>query len=223
MTPSPDSPITAPVDVLFYVQHLLGIGHLRRASVLAAGLRRAGLTVVLVTGGPPVPTLDLGAEGRPLAQNIVDFWNFAKANDLVVAPHFVDPQADRSDPDAHARARAAVSALTVEDLLDLVHDVVHRLDKGPEGRRRGHVHACALEDFHRSKGRSGAEQVFSVALHPSVRAAEDLLGECGSCNEAGGVRIHVVVVVEVGNEGPLNSVPLVDAAHAVIVPVVTAE
>lgn len=62
MTGTPDSQLFAPVDVLLYVQHLLGIGHLRRASVLAAGLRRAGLTVVLVTGGPPVPTLQLDAD-----------------------------------------------------------------------------------------------------------------------------------------------------------------
>ena len=27
-------------------------------------------------------------------------------NDLVVAPHFVDPQADRSDPNAHATSPA---------------------------------------------------------------------------------------------------------------------
>lgn len=48
------------VDVLFYVQHLLGIGHLRRASVLARALDRAGLRVVFVSGGLPVPETDVG-------------------------------------------------------------------------------------------------------------------------------------------------------------------
>lgn len=47
-------------DVLFYVQHLLGIGHLRRASVLARALDRAGLRVVFVSGGLPVPDTDVG-------------------------------------------------------------------------------------------------------------------------------------------------------------------
>ncbi len=49
-----------PVDVLIYVQHLLGIGHLRRAAIIARALDRAGLAVVLISGGAPVPGLDLG-------------------------------------------------------------------------------------------------------------------------------------------------------------------
>jgi predicted glycosyltransferase len=47
-------------DVLVYVQHLLGIGHLRRAAIIARALDRAGLEVVLISGGVPVPGLDLG-------------------------------------------------------------------------------------------------------------------------------------------------------------------
>ncbi len=47
------------VDVLLYVQHLLGIGHIRRAAVLARAFQRAGLKVVFVTGGLPVPGLAL--------------------------------------------------------------------------------------------------------------------------------------------------------------------
>ena len=46
--------------VFFYVQHLLGIGHLRRAAVIARALERHGLSVAFVTGGEPVPELDLG-------------------------------------------------------------------------------------------------------------------------------------------------------------------
>lgn len=41
--------------VLFYVQHLLGIGHLARASRIAAALADAGLSTTVVTGGMPVP------------------------------------------------------------------------------------------------------------------------------------------------------------------------
>ena len=57
MTPAP----VPRADVLFYVQHLLGIGHVQRAAAIARALGRAGLKVVLVTGGPPVPGLDAGA------------------------------------------------------------------------------------------------------------------------------------------------------------------
>jgi predicted glycosyltransferase len=42
-------------SVLVYVQHLLGIGHLARASLIADAIRQAGLRVKLVLGGPPVP------------------------------------------------------------------------------------------------------------------------------------------------------------------------
>jgi predicted glycosyltransferase len=40
--------------VFFYVQHLLGIGHLKRAATLAQALREAGLEVTLASGGAPV-------------------------------------------------------------------------------------------------------------------------------------------------------------------------
>lgn len=40
--------------VLFYVQHLLGIGHLARASRVAAALAEDGFAVTVVTGGTPV-------------------------------------------------------------------------------------------------------------------------------------------------------------------------
>ena len=46
--------------VLFWVQHLLGIGHLRRAATLARALGDAGLEVTFVSGGFPVPGLDIG-------------------------------------------------------------------------------------------------------------------------------------------------------------------
>ncbi|MBM3649003.1 MAG: glycosyl transferase [Alphaproteobacteria bacterium] len=45
--------------VLFYVQHLLGIGHLRRAAALARALSAAGFDVLLVSGGAPVEGLAL--------------------------------------------------------------------------------------------------------------------------------------------------------------------
>ncbi len=47
-------------DVFFYVQNLLGIGHLRRAAVLAKAMGGAGLRVDFIAGGFPVPGLDLG-------------------------------------------------------------------------------------------------------------------------------------------------------------------
>lgn len=45
--------------VLFYVQHLLGIGHLKRAVTLAKAMRRVGLAVTVVSGGEKVPVIDV--------------------------------------------------------------------------------------------------------------------------------------------------------------------
>jgi len=44
--------------VFFYVQHLLGVGHLFRAARIAQGLRKLGFSVEFVLGGPPVSQLD---------------------------------------------------------------------------------------------------------------------------------------------------------------------
>ena len=40
--------------VMIYVQHLLGIGHLMRARLIAEALAEAGCDVHLVTGGMPI-------------------------------------------------------------------------------------------------------------------------------------------------------------------------
>ena len=46
----------------------------------------------------------IGTEGRNLAQNIRDFLKLAEDKDLNCPLNFVDPQADRSSPDAQARS-----------------------------------------------------------------------------------------------------------------------
>ena len=43
------------MKVFFHVQHLLGIGHLKRAATLASALKAAGFEVTLASGGMPVP------------------------------------------------------------------------------------------------------------------------------------------------------------------------
>ena len=47
-------------DLLFYVQHLLGTGHLQRAAALARAAAAGGLDTVLVSGGMPLAGLDPG-------------------------------------------------------------------------------------------------------------------------------------------------------------------
>lgn len=52
--PAGNSEVCVAIRVLFYVQHLLGIGHLARASQIAAALAESGANVTIVTGGRPV-------------------------------------------------------------------------------------------------------------------------------------------------------------------------
>ena len=46
--------------LLIWVQHLLGIGHVRRAALLARALAERDWEVVMASGGPPGAALDLG-------------------------------------------------------------------------------------------------------------------------------------------------------------------
>ena len=48
------------IRVLFYVQHLMGVGHQMRAAAVTRELVKAGFDITYVSGGMPVPGLDLG-------------------------------------------------------------------------------------------------------------------------------------------------------------------
>lgn len=88
--------------VLFYVQHLLGIGHLRRALTLARGLAGAGLEVTVVSGGMPIPPGDLG--GARLVQ-----LPPVRATDMSFS-ELLDAEGRPVDEAWRARRRAALLA-----------------------------------------------------------------------------------------------------------------
>ncbi|MGB0577164.1 MAG: hypothetical protein ACPGPC_13595 [Alphaproteobacteria bacterium] len=46
---------------LFYVQHLLGIGHLKRAATLSRAMEAVGFDVTIVSGGKTVPGVNTGS------------------------------------------------------------------------------------------------------------------------------------------------------------------
>ena len=58
--------MTRPPRILFWVQHLLGIGHLARTVTLARAMTGAGMEVIIASGGEPAPVIDVG--GARLAQ-----------------------------------------------------------------------------------------------------------------------------------------------------------
>ncbi|MDE1463441.1 glycosyltransferase family protein [Spartinivicinus poritis] len=54
-------PLTKPRRLFFYVQHLLGIGHLQRAARICQAAIKAGWDVFVVAGGKPITEIDFGA------------------------------------------------------------------------------------------------------------------------------------------------------------------
>ncbi len=58
--------MSSPKKILFYVQHLLGIGHLKRATTLARAFADKGIEVTLVSGGEFVSVVD--ADGIQFVQ-----------------------------------------------------------------------------------------------------------------------------------------------------------
>ncbi len=73
--------------IFFYVQHLLGIGHLRRAAILCRTLSGGGFDVTLAMGGRPVGDLDIGhAELLPLPSLHIGADGFHNLVDVTGVP-----------------------------------------------------------------------------------------------------------------------------------------
>ncbi len=109
--------------VFFYVQHLLGIGHLARASRIARGLLDEGFEVTLVTGGMPVAGFPGPGIGHialpPIAVSDVSFSGLVDAEGVPVDDTF---KANRT-----------------RQLLDAYHDIkpdVVMIEAFPFGRRK---------------------------------------------------------------------------------------
>ena len=68
------------MKVFFYVQHLLGIGHLKRAAVLAAALRKAGFEVTLASGGVPVRGIAVDVQLPPASAADLTFRTLLDEN-----------------------------------------------------------------------------------------------------------------------------------------------
>ncbi len=87
-----------PARVLFYVQHLLGVGHLRRAALLCEALSEAGLDVQMVLGGEPVPSIRFpGAQCHYLHPLRVQDADFATLVDAAGTPLDDNMRAHRRD------------------------------------------------------------------------------------------------------------------------------
>lgn len=92
--------------VLLWVQHLVGVGHQRRAAALARALADAGARVCYVSGGLPVDGLDLAG---------CRFEQLPPARSVDMRYHtLVDPDGVPVDDAWRARRRDALLALVAE-------------------------------------------------------------------------------------------------------------
>jgi predicted glycosyltransferase len=151
-----------PRRVLFYVQHLLGIGHLARASRIGRAMAESGLDVTMVTGGTPVGGFP-GSEVRhialpPIASGDAGFSGLVDAEGRPVDAAF---QAMRRD-------------LLLKALRDTRPDIVI-IEAFPFGRRQVRFEliplldeiksmpdrplvACSLRDILQERAKPGRDQ-----------------------------------------------------------------
>src|SRR5436190_20202622 len=117
--------------VLVYVQHLLGIGHLMRARLIAEALAARGLDVHLVTGGMPIGgRLPVGVRTIQLPPVRVSDASFTPLRDGDFCPVDDAFRARRRDLLLAAYDEARPDAVVVETF--------------PLGRRAWCVESCAL-------------------------------------------------------------------------------
>lgn len=110
------------MNILLYVQHLLGIGHVRRAALLAQAMTARGDRVTVAYGGFPVPQVDFGTavvkQLPPARVANADFAPILNANDRPI--------------DAKWKAERAAALL---DLYDAVQPDCLVVETFPFGRR----------------------------------------------------------------------------------------
>ena len=101
--------------LLFHVQHLLGIGHQRRAELLVEGLVEAGFAVTVLSGGAPVEGEDWrGAALLPLPAVRSDGTNFSRLLDREGRPIDDSFRAERRRQVLAAHAAVRPDVLLIE-------------------------------------------------------------------------------------------------------------
>ena len=159
--------------VFLYVQHLLGIGHLKRAATLADAMTRAGLEVTLASGGPPVPSLHINAARLvQLPSAMAADTSFKTLIDAAGRPVDDAWKARRRDRLLQAWREADAQALVIElfpfgrrqmrfELIPLL-EAAHAA-AGQAGRSRP-VIACSVRDVLGGSGKDPSRQDAQMEL-----------------------------------------------------------
>ena len=104
--------------VFVYVQHLLGIGHLKRAATLARALAAEGLQVTLASGGAVVPGMTVDK---------VRFVQLPPASAADLSFKSLVDEAGRAVDDAWKRRRSAASMCEIERSAVFIVPMISRL------------------------------------------------------------------------------------------------
>jgi predicted glycosyltransferase len=151
--------------VFFHVQHLLGIGHLKRASVICRALAAAGFEVTLASGGAPVP--GVVAPGLrlvqlpPMAAADVTFKSFVDADGRPID----DAWKERRREDLLAAWRAAKADVLIVELFpfgrrQLRFELLPLLEAA-----RGALVLCSVRDILQRRPEKEAAAVELVEAH----------------------------------------------------------
>lgn len=156
--------------VLFYVQHLLGIGHLARASRIAAALADGGAAVTMVTGGLPVagfPGPGIAHLDLPAVQADPGFSGLADAQGYPVGPAFLDDRRDRLLAAFHALAPEAVITEAFPFGRRQMRFELLPLLAAAEAARPRPLLLCSLRDIVQARAKPGrdADTVALVRAH----------------------------------------------------------
>jgi predicted glycosyltransferase len=124
------------MKVFFHVQHLLGIGHLKRAATLARGLEAAGFEVTLASGGLPTEGIDFPVLQLPPAKSDAAF------------KHLLDERGEPVDDAWKARRRDALLKAWLRSDADVL-----MIELFPFGRRQMRFELLPLLDEAKARRR----------------------------------------------------------------------
>lgn len=190
--------------VMFYAQHLLGIGHLKRAALLARGMAAAGLDVSVVLGGRQVPGISFDGCARILlpavhaadatfkllrdedGQPIDDAWRDRRAARLMLEYQSIRPDVLMVELFPFGRRMfafellpllsAARAASSPPRIVCSLRDILVRK---PGAERDRKSIACARACFDRILIHGDERLVPIEASYPAISEVKDLLSYTG--------------------------------------------
>ncbi|PJK31061.1 glycosyl transferase [Minwuia thermotolerans] len=148
--------------VMIHVQHLLGVGHLKRMAMLAGALAEHGAAVTLVSGGPPAPQIALPSD--------VEFRQLppVRAKDLRFSG-LIDGEGRDVDDEFLGRRRDKLLAIFEERRPDIL-----VIELFPLGRRQLRFELLALLDQAQGRCRTIACSVRDIVNRRPARESEAL-------------------------------------------------